>query len=323
MIGRALAADTNPTLATLWLSFHTGSCLVSDVSGTTPSNLPQPPAASSTIGTTPAASASGIVGFWKDCAFGPVSTNNGYQLHQISLPALSDSARDALASVFEHHYLQPAAFRNGMDGSTLARVLEARLPERGNSSNAKKDRAGDIGELLGIEWVRRHGNHWEVCCTLRWKESIRPRRGEDIIAVRWDQRPVGLLKGEAKAGVTISGTTINEARSRLDQDDGWPAPFTLDFLAEKLTAEGRDADALRIFEERFKNPPRPSDAGCTHLLFLLTSADPSPLFATHGKIATGAAHGQLAAIMVCPAYEQIRDNVHNRAIELARSRPTA
>ena len=265
---------------------------------------------------------SGIAIFWRDCKFSPASKDAGYEVHRVSLATLSDAARDALAGVLEHHYLQPAAFRDGADGATLARILEARLPDRSSTANAKKDRAGDIGELLGIEWLRQCGDrNWEVCCTLRWKESIRPRRGEDIIAVRWDQNPVGLLKGEAKAAQTISSTTVAEARARLDQDGGWPAPFTIDFLAEKLTAEGRIAEAARLFEERFKTPPRPTDSGCTHLLFFFSGDDPGDHLLTHGTILAGIAHGQIAGILVYPHYATIRDNLHNRAIELVRTKP--
>jgi hypothetical protein len=263
-----------------------------------------------------------VARFWTDCVFQPATRSAGYEVHKISLATLSDGARDALSAAMEHHYLEPAVFRNGIGGEVLARVLEARLPDRADDPTAKKDRAGDLGELLGIEWLRRHGRGiWEVCCTLRWKESIRPRRGEDIIAVRWDVSPVGLLKGEAKAGESIAGATVAEARARLDQDGGWPAPFTIDFLAQRLSMAGREAEATRLFDERFKVRPRAGDRGCTHLLFLFSGDDPNAHIATHGAPAAGIVHGQLAAILVCPGYAAIRDGVHDRAVELARARP--
>lgn len=272
----------------------------------------------------PTQNAVGVGGFWADCAFQPATQSSGYEVHQISLTNLSEAARDALAATMEHHYLEPTAFRRGMGGDVLARVLEARLPSRADDLTGKKDRAGDLGELLGIEWLRHHGHGtWEVCCTLRWKESIRPRRGEDIIALRWDVRPVGMLKGEAKAAESIPGATVAEARGRLDQDGGWPAPFTIDFLAEKLAKDGREIEATRLFDERFKVTPRANDRGCTHLLFLFSGSDPSAHLATHGAPAAGCVHGQFAAILVCPQYAVLRDGVHNRAIELARGRPSS
>lgn len=247
----------------------------------------------------------------------------GYRVHRISLAKLSDAARDAVASSLEHHYLEPASFDQGMGGEMLARVLEARLPSRDDIASAKKDRAGDLGELLGIEWLRMHGKGtWEVCCTLRWKESIRPRRGEDIVAIRWDVRPVALLKGESKAAESVSGTTIAEARERLNQDGGWPAPFTIDFLARKLDKDGRTEEATRLFDERFKVTPRVTDRGCTHLLFLLSAEDPHGRLAGNGAIPAGNVHAQVAAILVCPAYPKLRDGVHKRAIELARQGST-
>ena len=275
------------------------------------------------VAATAASTDNGIVPFWNNCAFTPSAQEAGYEIHRISLATLSNEALDALAGRIEHHYLEPTSFRRAAGGEVLARVLEARLPSREDNPTAKKDRAGDIGELLGIEWLRRHSKGtWEVCCTLRWKESIRPRRGEDIVAVRWDMRPVGLLKGEAKAGGTIGGTIIAEARGRLDQDGGWPATFTIDFLAEKLAKDGRTADAARLFDERFKTQPRVNDPGCTHLLFLLSGADPTGLITTHATVAPGTVHGQIAAILVCAGYETIREGVHQRAIELARGRAT-
>lgn len=284
---------------------------------TTAPNIPTAPPAAAPAALT----VMGIERFWADCVFSPSARSVGYEVYQVSLAALSDAARDALATTLEHHYLGPSTFRGEIGGDVLARVLEARLPSRADDPTAKKDRAGDLGELLGIEWLRQQGHGtWDVCCTLRWKESIRPRRGEDIIAIRWDVSPVGLLKGEAKAAESIPGATVAEARSRLDQDGGWPAPFTIDFLAEKLAKDGREQEATRLFDERFKVTPRVNDRGCTHLLFLFSGTDPSAHLATHGAPATGCVHEQYAAILICPQYVAIRDGVHNRAIELARGR---
>lgn len=257
--------------------------------------------------------------FWKDCQFSDPLTVAGYQLHRISLTTLSDEARDALAAAIEHHYIEPMAFRSMRGGDALARSLEARLPSREDNPTAKKDRGGDLGELLAIEWLRRHGQgSWDVCFTLRWKESIRPRRGEDIIAIDWAQNPVGLLKGEAKAAETISGTTIQDARCRLDQDGGWPAPFTIDFLAERLVRDGREQEATRLYDERFVRTTRPQDPGCTHLLFLFSADNPEARIVTHGPVAATAGRPQIAAILVYAGYVAFRDGMHARAIELAR-----
>jgi len=267
-------------------------------------------------------SVNGIECFWNACIFSEQVRQAGYKLHRITLEKLTKEALDALAGTIERHYLEPrATFRNASGGDSLARVLEARLPSRADNRTAKKDRGGDIGELLGIEWLRRHSNgSWECCYTLRWKESVRPRRGEDIIGVDWSAKPIGLLKGEAKAGKTISSTTVSQARERLNQDQGWPSPFTIDFLAEKLEFEGRLAEAERLFEERFQTQPGLRDTGCTHLLFLFSAADPSDSIPTHAAAPKGTIHGQIAAVLVCPDYEAIRDNIHKRAIDLAQGR---
>jgi hypothetical protein len=183
-------------------------------------------------------------------------------------------------------------------GEGLAQVLEARLPSLAEDANAKRDRAGDIGELLGIEWLRRHlPDGWEVCSTLRWKESIRPRRGEDIVAICWQAKPVGLLKGEAKAAGAISSTTVEEARARLNQDHGWPAPFIIDFLVERLEKDNRLDEAQRLFDERFVSQPRVRDGGCTHLLFLLSVDNPRAHIETHAPVPGGYVHQQIAAIV--------------------------
>ena len=259
--------------------------------------------------------------FWDDCQFSGPVTVAGYELYRIRLNTLSAEARDALAASIEHHCLEPMVFRRVRGGDALARSLEARLPSRGDDAVARRDRGGDLGELLAIEWLRRHGQDlWEVCFTLRWKESIRPRRGEDIVAIDWDQNPVGLLKGEAKAAESIGADTIQNARARLDQDGGWPAPFTIDFLAERLAREGREQEAGRLYVERFVNMPRPQDPGCTHLLFLFSADDPENRVVTHGRVAATAGRPQLAAILVHEGYVAFRDGMHARAIELARQR---
>lgn len=259
--------------------------------------------------------------FWKDCTFQSAVPTFGYELHEGTFFTLTTPALDALANVIEQHYLQPASFREISDGETLAQVLEARLPDRSDTPSAEKDRAGDIGELLGIEWIRHRGDKsWDVGYTLRWKESIRPRRGEDIVAVRWDKTPVWLLKGESKAGKSISSTTVEEARARLDKDGGWPAPFTVDFLAERLSWAGRADDAKRLFAERFKVTPKSTDSGCTHLLFFFSEGSPKAHLETHGKLQVATLHTQIAAILVCGSYETVRDTIHSRAIDLARKR---
>ena len=270
------------------------------------------------------ASAAAIARFWSDCQFAAVARAGAYDLHHVSLPNLSNEGFEALARAVEPHYLEPTKFRSAAGGDVLARLLEAVLPDRANTSTAKKDRAGDLGELLGIEWLRRIlGAGWEVCGTLRWKESIRPKRGEDIIAVQWSVAPVGLMKGEAKAGATIGGQRVAEARERLNLDGGWPAPFTVNFLATRLEMAGRDAEALRLFKERFENTPRPNDPGCRHFIFLIAATDPAAFLTSHGAPVTGTVHGQLAAVLVCPHYETLRDSLHGRAIELARARAAA
>ena len=290
----------------------------------TPPSRTQPIRASGAGRNSPTAAAQSTIDrFWEDCQFSGPLTVAGYHLHRISLTTLSNEARDALATAIEHHYIEPMAFRSMRGGEALARSLEARLPSREDSPTAKKDRGGDLGELLAIEWLRRHGQgSWEVCFTLRWKESIRPRRGEDIIAIDWAQSPIGLLKGEAKAAETISGTTIQDARRRLDQDGGWPAPFTIDFLAERLERDGRVQEAARLYNERFMRTPGPQDPGCTHLLFLFSAEDPQARVVTHGLVATTVVHPQLAAILVHPEYVDFRDGMHARAIELVRQRGT-
>ena len=266
---------------------------------------------------------SGPVKFWSDCQFVAPARAGAYECHRITLSNVSNEGFDALAAVVEPHYVEPSSFRSAAGGDALARVLEACLPDRADTPNAKKDRAGDLGEMLAIEWLRRtKGNEWEVCCTLRWKESIRPRRGEDLIAVKWGASPVGLMKGEAKAGCSISGQTVTEARERLNLDGGWPAPFTINFLATKLDKDGRVAEATRLFKERFENSPRPNDAGCAHFVFLLSATDPTAFLTSHGAPPAGTVHVQLAATLVCGEYERLRDTLHQRAIELARARAT-
>jgi len=259
--------------------------------------------------------------FWDNCQISGPLTVAGYQLYRIRLNTLSDEARDALAASIEHHYLEPMEFRRVRGGDALARSLEARLPGREDDPTAKKDRAGDVGELLAIEWLRRYGQGlWEVCFTLRWKESIRPRRGEDIVAIDWAQTPVGLLKGEAKAADSIGGETIQNARARLDQDGGWPAPFTIEFLCERLEKDARMVEAIRLYDERFLIPPGPQDPGCTHLMFLFSADDPEARVVTHGTVAVTATRPQFAAILVHAGYVAFRDGMHARAIELARQR---
>jgi hypothetical protein len=126
------------------------------------------------------------------------------------------------------------------------------------------------------------------------------------------------LKGEAKAGTYIGNGTLTDARSRLNKDGGWPSRFTIDFLSERLSLEGRVAEAERLYNERFVNRPQALQPGCSHLLFLLSPADPSGRVPAHAPAPAGTPQEQFGTVFLCTEYEQLRDRLFSRAIELVQ-----
>ncbi len=149
--------------------------------------------------------------------------------------------RDALAETIRSHYdrldrISEDVTRLGYERA--GEILRAAMPQ------TPKGRSGDLGEILATELVEEETGLCVPVRRLRFKDGRNmAMRGDDFIAVGYDGngKKLRLLKGEAKSNKTLSKTTVTEARTALNDDNGRCTPHSLLFVANRLL-ESNDPD---------------------------------------------------------------------------------
>lgn len=127
----------------------------------------------------------------------------------------------------------------GFEGAK--KILKTRLPQ------TKKARSGDLGEILATEFAEEEFNFKIPIRRLRYKDGRdMALRGDDFIGIRYSKADgLYLLKGESKSRLTLSKTTIAEAREVLNRDNGRCTPISLAFVSDRLL-ESVDKDDREI-----------------------------------------------------------------------------
>lgn len=181
----------------------------------------------------------------------------GVALTAATLPdAYAD--RSALALVAERH---------GKSG--VANFLRTRLPTKRNA------RSGDMGEILATAYLD------EDCGYVVGPSRLIDRdhqewamRGDDVLAARIDgESGLHLVKAEAKSGVTLGEATVKAAREGLARNDEMPSPQSLSQFATRLLKTSDVEVGEAVLDVQLTSGVRPDQVG--HLMFLLTSGDPS------------------------------------------------
>jgi hypothetical protein len=140
--------------------------------------------------------------------------------------------------------------------------------------SSKRTKSGDLGELLGTEYVNSETRYSVPIKKLRWKSDRQmAMHGNDVVGVDTTENPVRVLKGECKSGAVVGKSVVENAASALDLNDGRPNPSTLAFIAKRLYEEGRDQEA-NVFRDLQCNGSIPA-RNITHLIFVLSGNDPS------------------------------------------------
>ena len=142
-------------------------------------------------------------------------------------------ALDVLPERVVGHYLandEIAEFLEALEYSEVANCIRELLP------TSAKGRSGDLGEILASEFVEEKLGYEVPVRRLRGKDHREmAMRGEDVIGVaRDDENQLRLLKGEAKSARALSKATVEEARTRLEEDHGRPSAHSLIFVARQL-----------------------------------------------------------------------------------------
>lgn len=148
-----------------------------------------------------------------------------------------------------------------------AHVLRNRLPV------GKKNRSGDLGEILATEYVDRQTKFQVLVRRLRYKDDRESAmRGDDVIGFHETKTRVKVIKVEAKSRASLSAGVIKEAREGLAKYKGRPNPSTLAFIEYVLRKEDKDGEAELIKRLQCETI-RARDV--FHMIFTLSGNDPS------------------------------------------------
>ena len=116
-------------------------------------------------------------------------------------------------------------------------LLKERMPQ------TKRERSGELGEIIGTEFFEFHTGFRIPVRRLRYKDGREMAlHGDDFLGVSEDEAMRLLyLKGEAKSGKAVSGSVVTEAREKLSENEGRPTTLSLLFIADRLL-EAADED---------------------------------------------------------------------------------
>ena len=184
-----------------------------------------------------------------------------------------------IAQVVSNHYIDPESIAHTLERlgkPAAANKIRTKIPQ------TKKIRSGDLGEILGTEYIDNQTQYTVPIKKLRWKDHREmPMRGEDIIGIEVfeDGRRPRFIKTEAKSREALGRQVLEEARSVLDADDGRPAPHALAFVGDRLREKGDTVLADTIDDAQLQNSIAKQQI--EHLLFTFTGSNPNNL---HKKI---------------------------------------
>lgn len=182
-----------------------------------------------------------------------------------------------LKSVIPNHYFP--------DG-----VLERRLKRLGRVKTAASVRAilpktksamsGDLGEILATEYVNRKLDFRVPILRLRWKDGREwALRGDDILAVKIEERTLHFLKGEVKSRIWLSASTVQNAATALNSNHGRPTAFVVNFVVNRLY-ELKQFELAEALEDHLTSKLLPLKR-LTHFVFTLSGNDCSALLNNH------------------------------------------
>lgn len=201
---------------------------------------------------------------------------NGHLLRILKADPLKiDTGTEAVAKIVPSHYASEervARLMRQLGKAKAAAFIEQKLP------SSKNIRSGDLGEILGAIYVAEFTNYKTGINRLRWKDHREmAMRGDDIIAILADSSPekIKFLKGEVKSSVSLSATTVSNARKALQKDHGRPSAHALSFLADRLHEKGHSDLADLIDEAQLDKGIKLSQV--LHLMFIFSGNDSAPL----------------------------------------------
>lgn len=173
---------------------------------------------------------------------------NGHTLETITGdPSRSELAVTSVAATVSEHYMAPDRLAEILEKFGHVKAAEAvknKLP------TIKSARSGDLGEIIGSNFIDEKLSYTVAIKRLRWKDHREMAvRGDDILAIQKDATwSLLFLKAEVKSRQSLTAAVVVEAREALDRDQGRPSPHSLAFVADRLREAGHTELAGRIDE---------------------------------------------------------------------------
>lgn len=175
--------------------------------------------------------------------------------HRLTVLRMDDDRRaigvEAVASELPQHYMSASRYADiltKLGKPAAAQCLKDKLPQ------TKSIRSGDLGEILAISYIEQKTIWNQTIKKLRWKDHREmAMRGDDLIAVGFEDGEIQFLKGEAKSRAKLSSTPLREARKTLGKNNGRPSPHALAFFSARLVEEGREDIADRIDAAQYQD----------------------------------------------------------------------
>ena len=191
----------------------------------------------------------------------------------------------AVANQLPQHYMSAnryAIILERLGKPAAAQYLRSKLPE------TKSARSGDLGEILAISYIEEETLWNHTVKKLRWKDHREmPMRGDDLIAIGFENDEIQFLKGESKSRVRLSKSALKEARKVLRDSNERPTPHALTFFSERLAEEGREDIADRITDAQLQDSI--SIDRVSHMMFTVSANNPEYLLKSDLSEYNGAA----------------------------------
>jgi hypothetical protein len=220
-------------------------------------------------------------------------------------------ARDELAAVVPTHYAAKGrivGIMRRLGKQAAAEYIREKLP------TTKSLRSGDLGEILGSEYIEDATAYEVAVNRLRWKDHCEmAMRGDDIIAIKIDRRgsKPDFLKGEVKSRSVLSGRVIAEARKALRKHNNRPSPHALSYIADRLHEDGETELGDAIDDAQLKNGI--ARGQLTHLLFTFSGNNPEAMLTNDLEAYDGNVR-QIAVGLHVDAHQRLIRDVYEKVI---------
>jgi len=184
---------------------------------------------------------------------------------------------------------------------------------RGKYPTTAKIRSGDLGEILGFNWVEENTSFSVSVKRLRWKDHRdQAMRGDDLLAFEAPASgPVQFLKGEVKSAASLSNVTVKNARKALASHAQRPSPHAISYVIDRLKEQSEKDLVNQLDAATLKASIK--IAQVTHLMFVFTGSNPAGMLTSDLKLYPGKVK-QLSVGLHIPTHQDFIQKVYEGAI---------